>query len=104
MAKNQAAWITEAKGKPLKVQEAPDPKPGPGEVVIKNAAIAINVCVYSLPLPPVVLEACILAGNYWLQKHPHAVCTIADASYSLWIGRFRVTVCHTAILNFRTRC
>ncbi|KAF4314092.1 Alcohol dehydrogenase superfamily zinc-containing [Botryosphaeria dothidea] len=42
MAKNQAAWITEAKGKPLKVQEAPDPKPGPGEVVIKNAAIAIN--------------------------------------------------------------
>lgn len=43
MAKNQAAWITEAKGKPFKVQEAPNPKAGPGEVVIKNAAIAINV-------------------------------------------------------------
>ncbi|KAF4544692.1 alcohol dehydrogenase [Lasiodiplodia theobromae] len=42
MAKNQAAWITEAKGKPFKVQEAPNPKAGPGEVVIKNAAIAIN--------------------------------------------------------------
>lgn len=42
MAKNQAAWITEAKGKPLKVDEAPIPKPGPGEVVIKNAAVAIN--------------------------------------------------------------
>ncbi|KAL1620744.1 hypothetical protein SLS56_009564 [Neofusicoccum ribis] len=42
MTKNQAAWITEAKGKPLKVDEAPTPKPGPGEVVIKNAAVAIN--------------------------------------------------------------
>ncbi|EOD52674.1 Alcohol dehydrogenase superfamily zinc-containing [Neofusicoccum parvum] len=42
MTKNQAAWITEAKGKPLKVGEAPTPKPGPGEVVIKNAAVAIN--------------------------------------------------------------
>ncbi|EKG10963.1 Alcohol dehydrogenase superfamily zinc-containing [Macrophomina phaseolina MS6] len=42
MSKNQAAWITEPKGKPLKVSEAPDPKPGAGEVVIKNAAIAIN--------------------------------------------------------------
>ena len=43
MAKNQAAWITEAKGKPLTMKEAPNPKAGPGEVVIKNAAIAINV-------------------------------------------------------------
>ncbi|OJD36155.1 zinc-binding oxidoreductase [Diplodia corticola] len=42
MTKNQAAWITEAKLKPLKVQGAPDPKAGPGEVVIKNAAVAIN--------------------------------------------------------------
>ncbi|OMP83238.1 Zinc-binding alcohol dehydrogenase domain-containing protein cipB [Diplodia seriata] len=43
MARNQAAWLLEAKLKPLKVQDAPDPKPGPGEVVIKNAAVAINV-------------------------------------------------------------
>lgn len=42
MSKNRAAWITEARAKPLKVDEAPEWKAGPGEVVIKNAAIAIN--------------------------------------------------------------
>lgn len=55
MAKNQAAWITEAKGKPFKVQEAPNPKAGPGEVVIKNAAIAINVS-----------GSCIAMCSWWL--------------------------------------
>ncbi|KAI9659374.1 MAG: hypothetical protein M1821_001632 [Bathelium mastoideum] len=39
---NQAAWITESKSKPLKVDAAPDQKPGAGEVVIKNAATAVN--------------------------------------------------------------
>ncbi|OCK79131.1 GroES-like protein [Lepidopterella palustris CBS 459.81] len=39
---NQAAWITEARSRPLKVDAAPDAKAGPGEVVVKNAAIAIN--------------------------------------------------------------
>ncbi|KAK8231768.1 zinc-binding oxidoreductase-like protein CipB [Phyllosticta capitalensis] len=39
---NQAAWITEKSGKPLKVAEAPLPSPGPGEVLIKTAAVAIN--------------------------------------------------------------
>lgn len=42
MASNNAAWITEAKGKPLKVHEAPLPKPGPNDVVVKNHAIAVN--------------------------------------------------------------
>ncbi|GME56938.1 alcohol dehydrogenase [Neofusicoccum parvum] len=42
MTKNQAAWITEPRAKPLKVAGAPDWKAGPGEVVIKNAALAIN--------------------------------------------------------------
>ncbi|KAI9712039.1 MAG: hypothetical protein M1820_001748 [Bogoriella megaspora] len=39
---NQAAWLTGPKEKPLKVDSAPDAKPGPGEVVIQNAAVAIN--------------------------------------------------------------
>lgn len=38
---NQATWITEAKGK-LEVREAPMPKAGKGEVVIKNHAAAVN--------------------------------------------------------------
>lgn len=38
---NQAAWIPEAKGK-LQVKEAPMPKAGKGEVVIKNHAVAVN--------------------------------------------------------------
>jgi NADPH:quinone reductase-like Zn-dependent oxidoreductase len=40
-ATNQAAWLTTA-GTPLKVDEAPMPTAGPGELVVKNAAVAIN--------------------------------------------------------------
>ncbi|KAF2144076.1 uncharacterized protein K452DRAFT_246233 [Aplosporella prunicola CBS 121167] len=42
MVKNQAAWITAGKAKPLKVDEAPEPKAEAGEVVIKNQAVAVN--------------------------------------------------------------
>lgn len=38
---NKAAWIPEAKGQ-LQVKEAPMPKAGKGEVVIKNHAVAVN--------------------------------------------------------------
>ncbi|KAF1830570.1 zinc-binding oxidoreductase CipB [Decorospora gaudefroyi] len=38
---NQAAWIPEAKGK-LEVKEAPMPKAGKSEVVVKNHAAAVN--------------------------------------------------------------
>lgn len=38
---NQAAWIPSAKSK-LQVKEAPMPKAGKGEVVIKNHAVAVN--------------------------------------------------------------
>ncbi|KAH7031544.1 putative quinone oxidoreductase [Microdochium trichocladiopsis] len=41
MATNQAAWLREA-GKPLEVSEAHMPTAGPDEIVIENAAIAIN--------------------------------------------------------------
>lgn len=39
---NQAAWITEKQGKPLKVDSAPMPSPSSGEVVVKNGAVAVN--------------------------------------------------------------
>lgn len=39
---NQAAWITEAKANPLKVDSADMWEPGPGEVLIKNTAWAVN--------------------------------------------------------------
>jgi len=38
---NQATWIKSAKTQ-LKVDSAPTAKAGPGEVVIKNAFVAIN--------------------------------------------------------------
>jgi hypothetical protein len=39
---NQAAWLMEAKANPLVVKEAPMPKAGKGEVVVKNHAVAVN--------------------------------------------------------------
>jgi len=39
--KNQAAWLKKA-DTPLEVSGAPLPTAGPGEIVVKNAAIAIN--------------------------------------------------------------
>ncbi|KAH8705158.1 putative quinone oxidoreductase [Talaromyces proteolyticus] len=41
MSSNKAAWLNKA-GTPLEVGEAPLPVPGPNEIVIQNAAIAIN--------------------------------------------------------------
>lgn len=41
MATNKAAWLHQA-GTPLKVGEAEVPVPGADEIVVKNAAIAIN--------------------------------------------------------------
>lgn len=41
MSVNKAAWLVKANS-PLEVGEAPLPTAGPGEIVVKNAAIAIN--------------------------------------------------------------
>ena len=40
-AKNQAAYLSKA-DTPLEVRDAPFPAAGPGEIVVKNAAVAIN--------------------------------------------------------------
>ncbi|KAE8383604.1 chaperonin 10-like protein [Aspergillus bertholletiae] len=54
-AANSAVWLLEAGGQ-FVVQEAPMPSPGPGEVLIKNKAIAVNpmdwkIQVYGPHLP-----------------------------------------------------
>jgi NADPH:quinone reductase-like Zn-dependent oxidoreductase len=38
---NQAAWIKEGKA-PVEVGPAPYPKPSSGEIIVKNAYVAIN--------------------------------------------------------------
>lgn len=48
MPTNRAAYVV-AQGKPLEVREAPYTAPGPDEVVVKNAAIAINPVDWLLP-------------------------------------------------------
>lgn len=42
MPSNKAAWLPEAKARPFKVDDAPYPEPEADEVIIKNAAVAIN--------------------------------------------------------------
>ena len=41
MRSNQAAWIDTARG-PLTVRDAPTGEPGPGQVLIRNHAVAVN--------------------------------------------------------------
>ena len=41
MVTNKASWIEEVEGE-FVVKEAPYHKPGPNEVVVKNAAVALN--------------------------------------------------------------
>ncbi|KAK1722648.1 chaperonin 10-like protein [Colletotrichum acutatum] len=42
MSRNKAAWLTRAKNYPFKVDDAPFPTAGPGEVVIKNITTALE--------------------------------------------------------------
>lgn len=66
---NKAAWLTAAKAKPFKVDDAPMPVPQADEVVIRNRAVAINPCDWAmqtlglLPLPYPFIEGCDAAGE-----------------------------------------
>lgn len=42
MAANTAAWLTEAKAKPLQIKPAPLWTPGENEILVRNRAVAIN--------------------------------------------------------------
>ena len=52
---NTAVWITGSRAYPFTVKEAPYVLPGPDEVLIQNAAIAVNPLDYKIqdldPLP-----------------------------------------------------
>ncbi len=64
MPTNSAAWITEAKGKPLVVKEAPYSSPGPDEVLIKNSAVAVNPVDWKIQ-----------DYNFLIQKYPNILGT-----------------------------
>jgi len=48
MPRNQAAWMA-VKHQPLQVKEAPYTEPGPGEVLVRNHAVAINPVDWAIP-------------------------------------------------------
>jgi len=66
---NKAAWLTGAKVKPFKIDDAPMPVPKTNEVVIKNRAVAINPVDWGMqafdfiPLPYSYIEGCDVAGE-----------------------------------------
>lgn len=48
MPTNFAVWINESKAYPFVIEEAPYPKPRPGQVLIRNKAAAINPADYKI--------------------------------------------------------
>ncbi|KAL8926857.1 MAG: hypothetical protein Q9208_002666 [Pyrenodesmia sp. 3 TL-2023] len=58
MASNSAAWLVGEKVKPLEVREAPYTLPGDDEILVKNAAVAIN------PVDWVVQDMAIFPKTY----------------------------------------
>ncbi|KAL8902409.1 MAG: hypothetical protein Q9207_004744 [Kuettlingeria erythrocarpa] len=78
--KNQAAWLRKA-GAPLEVSDAPLPKAGAGELVVKNAAVAINP-----------LDGHMQAGGVFVQQWPTIFgCDVAGEVYEVGSGVNRFT-------------
>ncbi|KAF2768831.1 GroES-like protein [Teratosphaeria nubilosa] len=48
MPTNKAAWIAAPNARPLEVREAPYPSPGPRDIIIQTAAVAINPLDYKI--------------------------------------------------------
>ena len=48
MPTNRAAWITEPRGSPFVVKEAPYTAAGSSDVVVKNAAVGITPVAYKV--------------------------------------------------------
>lgn len=74
MAQNQAAWLTGA-SQPFVVKGIANHKPGPGEVIIKNAAVAIVF----IPFPEHVRNQSNLSVESRRLEDP--VCSIALEIY-----------------------
>ena len=80
VAKNQAAWLQKA-DTPLVVDDAPLPRAGAGEIVVKNAAFAIN------PLDCHMQDA-----GVFVQQWPTIIgCDVAGEVYEVGssVDRFR---------------
>ena len=74
-ATNHAAFLVEA-GKPLEVREASMPVPGPGEIVVRNSAVAIN------PLDWHMVDA-----GVFVQQWPAIIgCDVAGEVYAVGDG------------------
>lgn len=71
--KNEAAWITAAKTRPLKVGPGLDPNPSENEVVIKVAYAAVN------PTDWKVRKKMLLCG-----RHQNLTNAIPDARHSIF--------------------
>lgn len=39
---NKAAWLVGKQARPLKVDDAPMPEPGPDDIIVRNHTVAIN--------------------------------------------------------------
>ena len=79
--KNQAAWLVKA-GQPLQVDNAPMPSPRPGEIIVKNAAIAINP-----------LDCHMQDSGVFVQQWPAIIgCDVAGEVHetALDVGRFKM--------------
>ena len=72
MPSNAAAWILAAKASPLEVKEAPYPAPGPKDIVVQSAAVALNPLDYKIqdynpvliqPIQYPTILGCDLAGT-----------------------------------------
>ncbi|KAE8373894.1 GroES-like protein [Aspergillus bertholletiae] len=82
MTQNQAAWIMGSAEHPFNIQDAPYPTPGPGEVVIKNAAVAINPVDWKIQT----------YGAPWLGKWPFILGTdVAGVVVNVGPGVIRFT-------------
>ena len=91
--KNQAAWLREA-NTPLVVEDAPLHRAGAEEIVVKNAAVAIN------PLD------CHMQDAVFVQQWPTIIgCDVAGGVYEVGSGvdRFRKGDCVVGSV-LRRRC
>lgn len=84
---NQAAWLVEGKGKPLKVDEAELWKPGPDEVLIKVSAAAVNPIDWKMQ-----------DYGIFVQSYPAIMGTVRTLSRT---GR---RACHSPFTNTLGRC